>query len=190
MRIFIISAVVCLFCPSCFMVPWDVIAGYEQSPATQEQFNAAMDIFYEQYPEYRVNLDILKLMEIGSMDTRYKFSDSLDFQCRFFRRDQIGYDSKGTFVFTFYLLKSKKNNIFAFEAKDRIYYNNGSFNIILSDVLFAEKNYKFIVSWKLLRAEKKMAKKEFETDILPKIQECLEIVRKKDKQKNDEKLGL
>jgi hypothetical protein len=171
-KMFITAILVCLLLPSCFiMVPMDSIAEYEQHSATQEQFNAAMDIFYERYPEYHMTTEVLK--RAAENDNYHTPLDTaLGFQRRFFRRDvSMG---KGHFTYNIYHIKSKDDDIFILFPVNWLAYDDGCFDISFSNVLLSKDNYKISHS----RSEKKMVKEVFKVDVLPKIQECLDIVRK------------
>ena len=65
-----------------------------------------------------------------------------------------------------------------------ILYNDGSYDIILENVSLKKDKYRYAEISKLSFKEIKEIRKEFETEILPKIKECIDIVKQKYKGEN------
>jgi len=130
-----------------------------------------MDLLFKKYPEMRQTKEILKQSEI----TNNIKIDSITYELLPYRIDQ----QHGPTTISYYNAISTLNNKFSFYPFNWAMYGDGSYDIIFHHARLKKYNYKFMHIDDYSSKEIKEIKREFETDILPKILECLEIVKKK-----------
>jgi NAD-dependent SIR2 family protein deacetylase len=153
-------------------------------PATKEQLDDAMEELFIRYPEVHVTIDILKKQEAHQAlytNNYDKLSDSVNYKMIYFKRNQR---LRGEEPWFSYRVMSMSQNIFALRGANWGLYDDGRYIISIYGASLARDDYKSKAMWEFSTRERKELKREFKVDILPKIQECLEVVRKKTERKN------
>jgi hypothetical protein len=150
-------------------------------PATEEQFNEAMMLLYNKHFETHITPEILKKIATHYPPRIYAtLSDSVNYAKLFFRSDTT--TSSGV-TWSYYAVTSEKDNIFRIMWRDPNVYGLYRFYITLRSADLAYNGYKHEVLYNMTCKERKIIQQEFETDILPKIHECLkEVQNREDKQ--------
>ncbi len=134
-------------------------------------FREAMDVLYYKYPETHITLEILQQLE--KTDTiinwnltslkEFQYSSQENYSKLASRDDDMWY--VGWAPFTYRLKSPSTNNVFVFTFAGCLIY-----------VFMASDNYKPYYLKDLTFKEEKAIEKEFETELLPKIRECVKKV--------------
>ena len=139
-------------------------------PLSEEKFQEAMMLLYNKYPEVRITKEIYIEMEHNMFKYNKYFRGfpdfSEDFQLEFFG------GKRGINV------KTCNDNILFIGAQWPLFEEN-NFEFFLDYAGLKKYQYMGNHPGRLTCQELKEAQKEFETEILPKIRECIEIVKKK-----------
>jgi len=143
-------------------------------PISKEKFQEAMMLLYNKYPEIRVTREIIIeyensiIVKNGYFDYP-RLSDSVDCELKFFGGKKI------------INVKTSTDNFIRISASWPLFEEN-NFVLYLEFAFFKKYKYVFMYADQLTCQELKEAQREFETEILPKIRECIEIVKKKHEQ--------
>jgi len=177
---------------SCALFVGVDIKSYKYSPELVIYAEECMNKLFDKYPETHITNEILsdyKNAYLYHYPYHYQKIDSLfpSHITKEFVRDFFGkmekYEELNAFGTQrqrgFYRIISKNKNIHGILIG--LYTSYGTPLIILRDVSFADKKYIEFYPYKqdYPKVRLREAKEDFETDILPKILECFEIVKKK-----------